>query len=244
VYGGPGPFWASATHPFSAKARGMAIFFSNKIPVEAAHLVYPLPHHTAVCGRIIVVTARLYGRPTHIIGFHADCTNGHELQDSIERLAIVMRTLPASHDIVLLSDHNHCISPALDYFSSKGAATGTTNHEASRRAFATLLAQHTLYDTYRHLHPNKREYTRKNIAYGEVLSKSCIDGIFVTQSLLDDHAPTQRSNCRRLIEAKHIHGSQKDLYAIRINVNNTHGTAPPPIQAQAARPSTKRAALR
>jgi len=56
--GGTGPFWASATKPFSAKARGMANFFSNNIniPVSDARLTYPKPGQNTCCGRFIVVT--------------------------------------------------------------------------------------------------------------------------------------------------------------------------------------------
>jgi len=143
VNSGPGPFWAFATNPsLSTKCRGMAIFFSNSIPVEAARLAYPTPQHTA-CGRIIVVTARLYGRPTHIIGFHADCTDDSQLLGSIQPLAAVMHDLPQAHDLVLLSDHNHCISPQ-DYFSSNGATGGATNHTNSRHAYEALLTEHAL----------------------------------------------------------------------------------------------------
>ena len=132
VNGGPGPFWASATNPsLKTKGRGMAIFFSNNTPVEAARLTYPRPKQVA-CGRIIVVTARLYGQPTHIIGFHADCADDRQLHNSLKRLALVISDLPVAHDLVLLSYHNHCISPSRDYFSSTGATGGTTNHDKSR----------------------------------------------------------------------------------------------------------------
>jgi exonuclease III len=231
--GGTGPFWASATEPYSAKARGMAIFFSNNIPVSDAHLTYPKPRQNTCCGRIIVVTANLYGRPTHIIGFHADC--GTLQPQSIERLTRVIENLSNNHELILLSDHNHYIAPQLDYYSSPARPTAiagapappaqaSTNNEAGRKLYASLLNKYSLQDTFRHLHPNEREYTRNNTAYGVILSKSRIDGIFISRALLEDHTRSEQSNYRCLTEAKHIHATQEEMCAIRVNLN-TNGTA-------------------
>jgi len=99
------------------------------------------------CGRIIAVTANLYlyGRPTHIVGFHADCGIGHAR--SIERLTQIIGDLPIGHEILLLSDHNHYINPTLDHYSPSrpAGATGapTANHAPSndggRSSYASLL---------------------------------------------------------------------------------------------------------
>jgi len=85
---------------------------------------------------------------------------------------------------------HHYINPALDYYSPArpAGATGapTANHAPSndggRSSYASLLNKHALQDTFRHLHPNKREYTRNHIAHGVTLSKSRIDGIFISRA--------------------------------------------------------------
>ena len=153
----------------------MAIFFSNKIPISNARRTYPKPDQTMSCGRIIVVTANLCGRPIHIVGFHADCGIGHAR--SIERLTQIIGDLPVGHEIILVSDHNHYINPTLDHSSPTrpAGATGalTANHAPSndggRSSYASLLKKHALQDTFRHLHLNKREYTRNHTAHGVTL---------------------------------------------------------------------------
>ena len=99
----------------------------------------------------------------------------------------------------------------------------TANHAPSndvgRSSYASLLNKHALQDTFRHLHRNKREYTRNHIAHGVTLSKSRIDGIFISRALLEDHTHSQESNYRRLTESKHIYGTQEDLCAIRVDCN-------------------------
>ena len=139
----------------------------------AAHIPQTRPNYE-LC-RIIVVTANLYGRPTRIVGFHADCGIGHAR--SIERLTQIIGDLPIGHEIILLSDHNHYINPTLDHYSPSlpAGATGapTANHAPSndggRSSYASLLKKHALQDTFRHLHLNKREYTRNHTAHGVTL---------------------------------------------------------------------------
>ena len=93
------------------------------------------------------------------------------------------------------------------------------SNDGGRSSYASLPNKHALQDTFRHLHPNKREYTRNHIAHGVTLSKSRIDGIFISRALLEDHTHSQESNYRRLTEAKHIYGTQEDLCAIRVDCN-------------------------
>lgn len=207
--GGAGPFWASAKGAHAPKCRGIALFVADGIPFTDAKTIYPTPDQTDTCGRILVVHANLHNRKTYIIGFHGDNTPSpadDSLAASIHRLQSVLKDIPPTADIILMTDHNHRLDPVLDYYSASGTPESPLPN--ARNAFANLLARLQLVDTFRHLHPKTREYTRIHKAHGQLISKSRIDGIFISAHLVTGQD-------RALINAKHIPPTDKNLCALR-----------------------------
>jgi len=107
----------------------------------------------------------------------------------------VLKNIPPTADIILMTDHNHRLDLVLDYYSASGTPESPLPN--ARNAFANLLARLQLVDTFRHLHPKTREYTRIDKAHGQLISKSRIDGIFISAHLVTGQD-------RALINAKHI----------------------------------------
>ncbi len=92
-------------HP---QMQSIALFVADGIPFTDAKTIYPTPDQTDTCGRILVVQANPHNRKTFIIGFHGDNSTpppaGDSLAASIHRLQFVIKDIPPTADIILMTD--------------------------------------------------------------------------------------------------------------------------------------------
>ena len=76
----------------------------------------------------------------------------------------LIQTIPETDNIILMGDFNIISNPHLDHIGGQITSGRTGNTELNE-----ITTHYSLIDTWRHLHPDQRGFTRSNAPYSDTL---------------------------------------------------------------------------
>ena len=193
---------------FAGSHRGVVILIADSSAFGKGRVIARDPD-----GRYLAILIPIHKRPTLIVAYHADC--GSEHAGSFKRLQDALTVPPGTEDVHLLTDTNNHAS-SLDHISYSSAPAPLPAHQLQGAAALHTLttALGGLSDAFRTLHPTRLEYTHKQRAGDELLSKSRIDRHYLSTHFTSGAAP-------RLISCTHHHPTSLEFRRVRGTLSHT-----------------------
>ena len=190
--------------------RGLSLWVSSGVPSSEHALLHADPG-----GRALVVRMRVHGRDTLLIGFHADSATDREQAASYERLYQALASLfpdpsapskinlPDGVHVILLSDCNNTLHPAVDTW--RPDSPPFQHRPAGAAALNTLMRSLGLADAFRAMHPESDEFTFRH--HSGSLHRS--DRALISSSLLPPVASASRISASSF---EHLSPYHADLF--------------------------------
>ena len=139
----------------SEHSKGNAIFFKENIPIEVTNI------HKSVDSRIILTNIKIDKEIiTHINVYAPNIMSErkafffNKVQKWVDEFTLNKQQL------VIRGDLNHTEINHLD----RSTSTSQVPKDASTISYKTFLSVHDLHDVWREMHPNRKQYTFKDIS--------------------------------------------------------------------------------